>query len=362
MRSTTATADDCPVIKRFLRRRHEPRSIFEHIDAHVRVDKPGLTKGGEKLPDEDEFSEGGISFAPGAVEGILRGPGDPEEVAAAVDRIYEALTALAADPGAETRAHLRETFREGSVRARMDALRDRLNAAPPPHTELLYPELRELFLRSGHRDEVKYSMALLGGFRRPEDAELFRIVGRHEEFTLYAAVALASVTDDPVNEWLGMLVHVKHWGRTELAGLILRNPQSEEVREQLVRGGLGVGNALELADGCRLDQILAHPEVDDELLTGARDIIEELVEQRDSLADLADYEYAGWAVENLLRHLSERPHGADDRRAVAALQNYLTSEESRYERESGADRFPACGLDDQRLARVLAQCEEYLAT
>ena len=350
-----------PVIKRFLRRRHEPRSIFEHIDAHVRPDVPGLTKGGDELPDEAEFSEGGISFAPGALEGILRGPGDPEEVEAAVERIYGALAALAEDPNATTRAQLRETFREGHVRARMDALRDRLNAAPPPHTELLYPELRELFLRSGHRDEVKYSMALLGGFRRPEDADLFRIVGRHEEFTLYAAVALASVTDDPVNEWLGMLVHVKGWGRTELAELILRSPQSELVREQLVRGGLGVGNALELAEGCRLDQILAHPEVDDELLSGARDIIWELAESVDSPADLADYGYAGWAVENLLRHLAERTRSDDDRRAVAALQTYLTSEQSRYEPETGADRFPACGLDEQRLARVLALCEEYLA-
>ena len=350
------------MIKRLLRRRHEPRSIFEHIDAHVRPDVLGLTKGGEELPDEDEFSEGGISFAPGALDGILRGPGDPEEVRAAVDRIYDALAALADDPDSKTRAHLRETFREGQVRSRMDALRDRLNDAPPPNTERLYPELRELFLRSGHRDEVKYSMALLGGFRRPEDAELFRIVGRHEEFTLYAAVALASVTDDPVDEWLGMLTHVKGWGRTELAALILRNPQSEEVRERLVRGGLGVGNALELADGCRLDQILAHPEVGDELLSGARDIIESLVEDPDSLSDLADYEYAGWAVENLLRHLSERAGGDDDRHAVAALQRYLTSEESRYERESGADRFRACGLDEQRLARVVALCEEYLAT
>ncbi len=128
-----------------------------------------------------------------------------------------------------------------------------------------------------------------------------------------------------------------------------------------MRGGLGVGNALELADGCRLDQILAHPEVDDELLSGARDIIWELAESVDSPADLADYGYAGWAVENLLRHLAERTRSDDDRRAVAALQTYLTSEQSRYEPETGADRFPACGLDEQRLARVLALCEEYLA-
>lgn len=350
------------MINRIFRRRREPRSIFEHIDAHVKPDVPGLSKGGDVLPDEAQFAGGEIPFAPGALEGILNGPGDPEEVRAAADRIYEALVALAADPGAETRLHVRELFREGRVRARIDALRDRLNAEPPAHTERLYPELREIFLRSGYRDEVKYSMAIMSGFRRPGDAELFRIVGRHEEFTLYAAVALASVTDEPIDEWLALLPHVKGWGRTELSTLILRNPQSEEVREQLVRGGLGVGNALALADGCRLDQILAHPVVDDELLAGAREIIHALVAEWDSPSDLADYEYAGWTVESLLRHLSERPADAAARSTVRDLQRYLAADEHRYEPESGADRFPACGLDEQRLARVLAMCEEYLAT
>ena len=47
----------------------EPPSIFEHIRAHVRSDVPGLTEGGEELPDEAVFNEGGIRFAPGALEG-----------------------------------------------------------------------------------------------------------------------------------------------------------------------------------------------------------------------------------------------------------------------------------------------------
>ena len=101
-------------------------------------------------------------------------------------------------------------------------------------------------------------------------------------------------------------MHVTGWGRTELTHLILRDPQSERVREQLVRGGLGVGNALALADGCRLDQLLAHPVIDDGVLSGACAIVEALVEEWDPPSDLADYEYAGWAVEPP-RHLSERP-------------------------------------------------------
>ena len=156
-----------PVIKRFLRRRHEPRSIFEHIDAHVRPDVAGLTKGGDELPDEAEFSEGGISFAPERSRASSRA-GRSRGGRGGVERdLRRAHRARRKTRTPTTRAQsARDCSARVDVRARIDALRDRLNAAPPPHTELLYPELRELFLRSGHRDEVKYSMALLGGFRR----------------------------------------------------------------------------------------------------------------------------------------------------------------------------------------------------
>ena len=70
-------------------------------------------------------------------------------------------------------------------------------------------------------------MALMSGFRRPEDADLFRVVGRHEEFTLYAAVALATVTRR------SRAASGSRCSRTSRAGggpssteLILRDPQS----------------------------------------------------------------------------------------------------------------------------------------
>ena len=304
------------VISRLLRGRDEPSSIFEHIDAHVRPDVPGLAPGGETLPDDQPAVRSDIRWAPGALEGVTAGAAGSADDEEAIEQIYRALAALARKSSQANRRRVRELFREGSVRARIDGLRDRLTAESPPDAVNLYPELREIFLTSGYRDEVKYAMALLGGFSRPEDADLFRVVGRHEEFTLYAAVALASVADDPVAEWLGLLPHVSQWGRTELSQLILREPRSELVRERLVRDGLGVGNALTLAVGCRLDQLLARAEVDDELLAGAREIVDALVWQWDSPAVLTDYDEAGPAVEALLRHiaahrpsLAEVPHG-----------------------------------------------------
>jgi hypothetical protein len=225
------------VINRLLRLRKEPASIFEHIDAHLRPGVAGLAEGGHQLPDDGE---------------IVAAPGDAEATEAAVERIYEALVKLATKPNAMRHQRVRELFREGDVRGRIDALRDRLSADPPAHADRLYPELHDIFLRSGYRDEVKYAMALMSGFGRPEDADRFRVVGRHEEFTLYAAVALATVSDDPLRDWLELLPQVDGWGQIELAELILRDPLPPAARERLLGDAPAAGNPLVVAAGALL--------------------------------------------------------------------------------------------------------------
>ena len=230
------------MINRLLRLRQEPASIFEHIDAHVQPGVAGLAEGGRRLPDDGE---------------IVAEPRDPAAAEAAVERIYAALVTLAAKPNANRYRRVRELFREGDVRGRIDALRDRLSAEPPAHADRLYPELHEIFLRSGYRDEVKYAMALMSGFGRREDADRFRVVGRHEEFTLYAAVALATVSDDPLGEWLGLLPHVEGWGRIELAELILREPLPEAARERMLGAAAGAGNPLAAAADAALRSPIA---------------------------------------------------------------------------------------------------------
>jgi hypothetical protein len=343
------------VIGRLLRGGGEPRSIFEHIDAHVRPDVPGLSEGGADLPDEQELATSDLRFAPGAEERIFGTDVASDDDLEAVERIYLALAALARKPSQANRRRLRELFREGNVRARIDPLRDRLTAESPPNAVELYPELRELFLRSGYRDEVKYAMALLSGFGRPEDADLFRVVGRHEEFTVYAAVALATVTGDPLGEWLGLLPHVSGWGRNELAELILREPRSRAVRDQLAHDGLGIGNALELAVGCRLDELLAYHDVDDGVIAGALGILHSLAVDRDSPAGLTDYPEAGPAVEALLARLAEHAGGLAEFVAVGDIRRAIDEADGD---ERG--RLEGSGFDAERRARVLACSAAYL--
>jgi len=323
----------------------DPPSIFEHVRKHVRPGVVGLAEGGEDLPDQEMFAAGDLRFAPGALEGLYLRYAASADDDAAVARLHAALVDLANRPGPRTRNRVRELFREGDVRLRVDALTSWLGAYPPPEQAALYDELRTIFLTSGHRDEVKYAMALMSTFRRPDDAELFRLIGRHEEFTLYAAVALSYVARDPVCEWLELLPHVFGWGRTELSNVILREPQPEAVRAQLVRGGLGIGNALTLARGCRLHELLAQPEIDDELLTGARQIVDSLVRGWLDPSVLTEYEKAGEASEHLLRHLRRRTPDLDDFLCVFELRRFLADSSPRIDGETGEEALASAGFD-----------------
>jgi hypothetical protein len=46
------------------------------------------------------------------------------------------------------------------------------------------------------REPVKFGIAILGLFRQPADEELFQALGRHDEFTLFCAVALTNSSED----------------------------------------------------------------------------------------------------------------------------------------------------------------------
>jgi hypothetical protein len=47
-------------------------SIYDHIRSHVPADGPGLTEGGETLPDEERVNAGSkIRWAAGAMDGVL---------------------------------------------------------------------------------------------------------------------------------------------------------------------------------------------------------------------------------------------------------------------------------------------------
>ena len=359
------------------RRATEPGSIYEHVARHVPPEGPGLLEGGDDLPDEDLHAEGGIRFAPGALEGTFVRYGafteeddDVDEASAeaaeaeAVASLHAALARLADHPANRSRSALRKLLREGMARSLVDPLRDRLASFPPRDLGRLYTELRAIVLESGHRQEVKFAMALLAGFGRAEDADLFRVLGRHEEFTLYAAAGLGDVLEDPVPDWKQLLLSVTGWGRTELSEVMME--QAPETCDFLLRHGLAIGNALSLATGCRLHDALAADDADDELLAGAGRILAELADPSDSPDELYEYEHGADAVERFLAHLEPRASTLEQFLQVDDIRGFLKGPE--LDEAADADEEPfdherellRCGFDPERRRRALEACSRIL--
>ena len=97
----------------------------------------------------------------------------------------------------------------------------RLRDEPPSDPDALYTELRTILFETRSRDELKFAIVLVGTYERAEDAEAFRVLARHEEFTFFAAAALAYGADDWVGEWLALLPDASSGGATELSRLLL---------------------------------------------------------------------------------------------------------------------------------------------
>jgi hypothetical protein len=336
-----------------------------------------LTEGGEKLPDDDlvRAEWKGMGLAPGALEGVVaRNFEQPESDEQRVAEIHAALVRLADYPGRRPRAHVRSLFRQDDVRSVIDAVLERVFTYPPNDQAHLYDEMKRLLLASGRRNEVKFAAALVGAFRNPEDAEIFRKLARHEEFTLYAAVALANVVDDPVPEWMDLLPHLSGWGKTELSEFLLRDARPG-VCECLLRRGPGIGNALDLAVGCNLHDALAPPEIDDELLEGSAAIFDSLTWATDSPNDLFDYPEAGLAVERFLTHLAPRARTLDHFMTTYEIRRYIngpTSEEKakvaelfegvkQDEEDDDEKRREEAGFSPPLTERVLEICDRILA-
>jgi hypothetical protein len=354
-------------------REAEPSSIYEHLLRLISEDCAELDD--QPLPDDAlAFGDGDLKWAAGALDrASWRHFARDDSATGDVKATHVALAALSARPGMKTRAAVRRRFREGIDREVVDRLLERFWSHPPADLDSLYSELRSLLLESGRRDEVKWAIALLGTFGRAEDADLFRVFGRHSEFALYAAVALSHVVDDPVPEWRELLRHSDGWGKVELVELLLRDP-SPETCGLLLREGVSYENALALATGCRLDTALARDEVDDDLLAGARSIIDSLTGVFPNPDELTDWQEAGAAVERFLYHFEPRARTLDDFLTAQGLVAYLEPqpEDSSWYEERGEDppqpldldehreRLAAVGLGADRAATVVRRCRGIL--
>ncbi|GAA2589934.1 hypothetical protein SMC26_20440 [Actinomadura fulvescens] len=302
------------------RRQARPTSIFEHISAHVPADGPGLREGGDVLPDDGS----GTMWAPGAQDGVLLyhwgGSAEPREL----ERLCEALAA--AVRGRSGHDALVETVRGMRVISLVDDLLGwvRGSGLDP---EDVYRLAYRLATEARDREAVKLGIALLGLYSADHHRDELMTLGRHDEFTIFAMVALANREGDVEADLWDLARNVTGWGRIHVVerladtgdplirDWILREGFRNDVMDQYLAGAAATSGDL-------AGRLAAAP--DDDLLIAASDLFDVLCEDGGPVEGISGYEDGERAAGLFLGHMATR---ADDLRhyfAVRSLQTYAT--------------------------------------
>ena len=329
-------------------------SIYDFVRAHLdpagRLDEPGLS-----LPDEARVSSGELRWAAGAKDGALghhvgagRAQGQASEIAAV---FVEACKR----PSKRNLTKLYEAVSDDSVLGFVDPMIEKLVELRPDRADL-HALGRWLATTGSDRGAVKVGIAILGMTGLDSDVDVVRALGAHEEFTLFAAVALDNGLAEPESELWSLASAVDGWGRIQCVKR-LRNTQDPEIRAWILRQGFRNCVMYEYlayiaATTGGLLAALEEPDPDRELLTAAGEILEALI-MGGPAEDLDDYDAGADAVEAFLRHMETRAESLDDFHAVAAIRRYLAQ-------EHGWDERSGRGWTASRREVFEAKCAEIL--
>src|SRR5205807_2200198 len=172
-------------------------SILEFVRSHVPTDGPGVDEGGYVLPDDERVNAGSrLRWGMGSMDGVMThhmGAGENEE---AVRRTVELVLAYSRQPTATNKAAVYQHVIAEHVVSIIDPVIEALLNENRIGHDRLYELARSFVTEAPDREPVKFGIALLGLFRQPADMELFQTLGRHDEFTLFCAVAVTNSSED----------------------------------------------------------------------------------------------------------------------------------------------------------------------
>src|SRR5207253_6656158 len=148
------------------------------------------------LPDEQQLAaKSTIRWAAGAMDGVAThhmGGKDTDQAR----QLLKIVRTYCKAPTAANKAGVYEALLEKQVVCLIDPFLESPQEQTGVNHERLYDLARSFATESPDREPVTFGVAVLGLCGRQEDTEILGTLGRHEEFTLFSAVALQNICED----------------------------------------------------------------------------------------------------------------------------------------------------------------------
>lgn len=295
------------------------------------------------LPERPKNSENELGWVAGALDGVTghhftRADGDHTQNR--IKSILAALTRLLKDSSQETVSALYKELQADVILSIADAMQQRLKAkvlTSETRNSRLAEVGRYFATRSADREGTKFGILLLELSGDDSDRSVLETLALHDEFTLYAALALCKLSPDPEDVLWNLAQRVHGWGRVQVVER-LDGTQNRDIRKWMLRDGFRNDIMDEyLAGICarngKLHEALSAKDVDRALLDGAAGIIKALLcgGPADSIDD---YPEGPIAIQGYLRQVIRTSDlGLEHLLCIARLRYFLCEDaewEDRY--------------------------------
>ncbi len=334
-------------------------SIYEHLMRHIHPEVRGLLPGGETLPDDGVFwAKHKYRWVAGGLDGAFGHHVSPEESTSHAERVAAALRRIAHDSSIEAVREFYDLVCAENALQYIDGILKLIVEGQRPDWHFVCEVGSWLATRAPDREPVKVGIGLLGVACDQQVLDIIMNLGRHDEFTLYAAVAVRHIIEFPDAVLMELGQHVDGWGRVQVIER-LEGTTNPDVRRWMLRQGYKTSVMIEYTaytcatTGALLDE-LSRNDVDDEVFAAATDLLEALIEGGGT-RDMRDYEEGFDAVGYYLQLAERRRPQLDTLLTVDAIRGFVDRE------DSDDDRLGRLGWTSGRRDDLRGQCQRILA-
>ena len=280
-------------------------SIFNFLADNLN-EEGKLTEPGFDLPDEKPANENELRFAPGLLDSML-GAQDSTNSKLEIDELVQLIKRVSeyGDRRSEAKFYQLVTATD-SVIGIIDDFLDRAAKLSLPINPYLLNFSKDLAFKTDHRNSVKFGVAMIGMCGDKSLTNQIKIIGLHDEFTLFAIVALSGFSDNLINDLWALAKKVEGWGKIHAVERLAKMELPNDIKNWLITDGYKNSIMYEyLAYTCALNgelhNIIKKETISNTIFESSTEIITALINGGPA-EDISVYQYAAVLIENYIRH------------------------------------------------------------
>jgi len=182
------------------------------------------------------YQDGDIRWAPGAKDGVHLLHLDDGGGADETDRIAALVQQISQKNESSPKDELYQILLEDNLMDFVDQVLEKIVALKISIQPYLYDYTKSLAFESLDRGPVKFGIVLLGLIQNQDDIDNVIMLGRHDEFTIFSAVAMTNMIENPEEKLWELAKYVEGWGRIHIVDR-LADTLNPDIMRWLVREG-----------------------------------------------------------------------------------------------------------------------------